>query len=64
MGIAKVIPELVSYLQKGERKNNGRPVEITRGAWQYCRDNTREYVAVSDIETFFDALDERDAHPT
>ena len=61
MGIAKVIPELVAYLQRGEQKSHGRPIEITRGAWQYCRDNTKEYVAVSDIEKFFEELDAREA---
>lgn len=59
MGIARAIPELVDYLQKAELKNHGRPVEITRGAWQYCRDNTKEYVPVTDIEKFFDELDEK-----
>lgn len=58
-GIAKVIPELVQYLEKGATKNQGRPVNITRGAWQYCRDNTKEYVSVTDVEKFFDKLDER-----
>lgn len=60
LSIAKTIPELVAYLQRGEHRNNGRPIEITRGAWQYCLDNTKEYVAVTDIDRFFDELDERD----
>ena len=59
MGIAKVITELVAYLQKCELKNHGRPVEITRGAWQLCRNNTREYVAVTDIDKFVEELDEK-----
>ncbi len=60
-GIAKVIPELVQYLKKGAEKNPGRPMNITRGAWQYCRDNTKEYVPITDVEKFFDNLDERQA---
>ena len=59
VGIAKVIPELVLYLQKGAEKNHGRPIEITRGAWQNCKDGTKERVAVTDIEQYFDDLDER-----
>lgn len=59
LGIAKLIPELVLYLQKGAEKNHGRPIEITRGAWQHCKDGTKEYVAVTDIERYFDDLDER-----
>ena len=59
MVIAKLIPELVLYLQKGAEKNHGRPIEITRGAWQHCKDGTKERVAVTDIDKFFDQLDER-----
>lgn len=61
LGIAKTIPELLTYLERGEHRNNGRPIEITRGAWQYCLDNTKEYIAVTDIDKFFDELDKRDA---
>lgn len=58
-GIAKVIPELVLHLQEGATRNPGRPMNITRGAWQYCRDKTKEYVPVADVDRFFDNLDER-----
>ena len=59
MTIAKLLPELVLYLQRGAEKNHGRPIEITRGAWQHCKDGTTECVAVADIDKFFDQLDER-----
>ena len=59
LAIAKQIPELVLYLQKGAEKNHGRPIDITRGAWQHCRDGKKEYVAVDYIERYFDDLDER-----
>lgn len=59
MGIAKLIPELILYLQKVAEKNPTQPAEITRGAWQYCKDGTKEYVAITDIEDFFDRLAER-----
>lgn len=58
-GIARVIPDLVQYLQNASAKNPGRPVNITRGAWQYCRDNTKEYIPITDVEKFFDTLEER-----
>lgn len=60
-GIAKTVSELVLHLKDGAMKNPGRPMNITRGAWQYCRDKTKEYVPVSDVDKFFDDLDERDA---
>lgn len=57
MGIAKVIPELVIYLKQKAEKNPGRPINITRTAWQYCKDGTKEYIAITDIEEFFEKLD-------
>lgn len=57
--IARCLPYLVMYLQDAAKKNPGRPVNITRSAWQYCRDNTKELVPVADIDDFFDKVDER-----
>lgn len=59
MGIAKMIPELVQYLNDAAAKTPNRPINITRGAWQHCKDGTKEYVAITDIEDFFDKLAER-----
>ena len=59
LAIAKALPNLVMYLEKAAEKNNGRPVNITRGAWQYSKDGTRERVAVAEIDKFFDDLDKR-----
>ena len=59
MSIAKLITELVLYLQEGAEKNHGHPIEITRSVWQHCKDGTKERVAVTDIDKFFDQLDER-----
>lgn len=59
LGIAKLIPELVLYLQNAEYKNPSRPAEITRGAWQHCKDGSKEYVPVEPIEKFFIELDKR-----
>ena len=59
LGIAKLIPELVLHLQKVAEKNPTQPAEITRGAWQHCKDGTKEYIAITDIEDFFDKLAER-----
>ena len=59
--LAKIITDLVLYLEKGELKNGGRPIEITRGAWQFCADGSKEYVPVVDLEKHFDSIDEKDA---
>lgn len=59
LGIAKMIPPLIEYLAKTTKQMNGRPVEITRAAWQYCKDGTREYIPVVDIEAFFDEMEKR-----
>jgi len=59
MGIAKMIPELVQYLKEEAVKTPNRPINITRGAWQHCKDGTKEYVAVTPIEDFFNKLAER-----
>lgn len=59
MGIAKMIPELVQYLKDATVKTPNRPINITRGAWQHCKDGTKEYIAVTDIEDFFTELERR-----
>ena len=59
LGIAKLIPELVIFLNDAASRNPSRPAEITRGAWQHCKDGSKEYVPIVEIEKFFDDLAKR-----